>query len=101
MFGCGVHAGHDKRGLGCDPKLKKKKGSATAEERAAVLEILDEKIDEQRYLHASQLAHFGEWCKWDGIMAQDKIWQAAIYDYNDTLFQWTIKAIKDQGVVSP
>ena len=96
MFGCGVRAGHDKRGLGCDPKLKKKKGSATAEERAAVLEILDEKIDEQRYLHATQLAHFGEWCKWDGIMAQDKIWQAAIYDYNDTLFQWTIKAIEDQ-----
>ena len=29
-------------------------------------------------------------------MAQDKLWRAAIYEYSDTLFQWTIKAIEDQ-----
>ena len=96
MFGCGLRTGHDTRGLGCDPKLKKKKATANGEERATVLEILDERIDELHYLHATQLAHFGEWCKWDGIMAQDKLWQAAIHEHNDTLFQWTIKAIEDQ-----
>ena len=58
--------------------------------------ILDEKIDELRYIHTTQLAHFAEWCKWDGIMAHDKLWQTAIYDSSDTLFQWTIKAIEDQ-----
>ena len=30
-------------------------------------------------------------------MAQDKLWQAAIYDYNDSRFQWTVKAIEDQN----
>ena len=29
-------------------------------------------------------------------MAQDKLWRAAIYQNDDTLFQWTIKAIEDQ-----
>ena len=29
-------------------------------------------------------------------MAQDKLWQTAIYDSSDTLFQWTIQAIEDQ-----
>ena len=67
-----------------------------AEERRAVLEILDEKIDEQRYLHPTQLAHFADGCKWDGMMAQDKLWRAAMYEYSDTLFQWAIKAIEDQ-----
>ena len=96
MFGCGLRAHFDTRGLGLDTQLKKKKTSAQAEERQSVLEILDERIDELRYLHATQVAHFAEWCKWDGIMAQDKLWRTAIYQHDDTLFQWTIKAIEDQ-----
>ena len=95
MFGCGVRSGNDSRGLGYDTKLQKKK-SKQAAERATALEILDEKIDGLRYTHATRLAHFAEWCKWDEIMAQDKLWQTAIYDSSDTLFQWIIKAIEDQ-----
>lgn len=90
MFGCGVRS----RGLGSDTKLKKNVQKRPKKGLPLYSCWMRRLTSNGR--HATQLAHFAESCKWDGIMGQDKPWRTAIYQSNDTLFQWTIEAVEDQ-----
>ena len=91
----GARSEKNKSGLGCGTKPVEKKLPA-AEERKAVITAFDAQEEERRVQKGRSLEHFAEWVKWDECMEQDRDWQKAIYQDDDTLFQFEIAATEDQ-----
>lgn len=91
----GTRSKNDTSGLGFNTRLTAQL-SPSAEERKAVLKLSEEYEEETRYLHCLQLEHFGEWVKWDGVMAQDRDWNELIRrEGDDALFRFGLAATED------
>ena len=61
-----------------------------------MITAFDAQEEERRVQKGRSLEHFAEWVKWDECMEQDRDWQKAIHQHNDTLFQFEIAATEDQ-----
>lgn len=81
-------------GVGLAPATRKK-DTPLGEERAAMLKVFGDIIEEERYLHCLSKEHFSQWVMWDSVLETNHDWTESILAGGDDLFQFNLAATED------